>query len=370
MKPKQAESRFNLSEEMMARIIGSASDFIAIIDRGGRIVFLNTQAEVIGGYSLKEMEGHPISVYWKDKGLWEAHLEHVLRTGEPERFETRIFDKSGGEHVLEVTVLPFMETPRSLAFMGRNVTDIRRLETEAIEKTRALEGRTRDLDAFVFSVSHDLRTPVISVLGFANLLFKKYRDQLDEKGIQYLDHLIKEANFMDQCVQDILRASRVGRSGEAKEMIPLGEVIQETLTKLEKAIKEKQAEIHVREDLPSVYYTRSELVQVCVNLVSNALKFAKDDTPPRIDIRALDLGQEYEILVTDNGIGIDPIHHDKIFAIFYRIKEKKAEGTGAGLFILKRIVENHGGRAWVESKEGEGATFHVTIPKLDAEPGP
>jgi light-regulated signal transduction histidine kinase (bacteriophytochrome) len=209
------------------------------------------------------------------------------------------------------------------------------------------------------------------VASYTQLLARRYKDKLDEPAQEFIGFAVSGAQRMQAFIQDLLRYSRVGTRGRPFERLDLGEIVGRVLENLRFAINEKNAEVTVGE-LPSVEGDRLQLTQLFQNLISNALKFSAD-RPLKIDVKAVQKDGVWEFTVSDNGIGLAPEDADRIFVIFQRLHTRQEyEGTGIGLAISKKIVERHGGRIWVESRKGEGATFHFTLPEKEegSEPAP
>ncbi len=245
-----------------------------------------------------------------------------------------------------------------------------RLEEEITERTRAegaLRARNRELESFVYTASHDLRTPLVSIEGFARLLEEDYADRLDSEGREYLWRVRANAADMDSLLSDLLELSRVTRTQEPKATVSVAEVVAQALQQLDHAIKDSGATVVVPEDLPTVCASATRLRQVFTNLVSNAIKFSREGAAPQVEIGWEKLPNAYRFLVRDNGIGIPEQYRERVFELFTRLKEKDVTGTGIGLAIVTRIVEDHGGELGVESRASEGSTFWFTLPH--EEPG-
>jgi len=217
-------------------------------------------------------------------------------------------------------------------------------------------------------VSHDLKEPLISIEGYSKILLKDYRDRIDDDGREYLGSVVQSSARMKNLIDDLLTLSRVGRTTEATETVSAGEAVQEIIHDLQFTLTEKHVQIIVAPDLPQVRYNRTQLSMVFRNLISNAMKFnTKPD--PRITIDVKEDPDEFVFSVADNGIGIEGQYFDRIFMIFQRLqRSEEFRGTGAGLTIVKKIVENHKGRIWLDSTLGVGTTFYFTIPKTPLVP--
>jgi len=239
-----------------------------------------------------------------------------------------------------------------------------RLFEETRRNTEQLARANKELENFVFTVSHDLKSPIVSIHGFSTMLLNEYRDKLDEEALHYLDRIQYNINQMERLIQDLLELSRVGQVVNPFENVDVGKIVQTALSELQYQWEEKGIEIVVAPNLPTLYCDRARIVQVFTNLIGNAIKYMGDNPHPRIEIGYKDQGNQHLFFIRDNGIGIDKAYHEKIFDLFYTLKEVQGvEGTGVGLTIVKRIIENHQGQIWVESEKGKGSTFYFTIPK-------
>ena len=242
------------------------------------------------------------------------------------------------------------------------------LETKVQERTKELEQRARELERsnaeleqFAYVASHDLQEPLRTISSYTELLAEEYRDRLDEEANEYIDFIVDGAARMQQLIKDLLAFSRVETKGKAFAPSSCESVIQKVLVNLKLAIEERQAVV-TYDALPAVVADESQMHQLLQNLISNALKF-RSQAPPYIHISATLHQDEWEFCVRDNGIGIDPEYFEQIFEIFQRLHSRRHyAGTGIGLAICRKIVQRHGGRIWVDSAPGEGASFYFTLP--------
>ncbi|NIQ39894.1 MAG: PAS domain-containing protein [Proteobacteria bacterium] len=196
--------------DFATEVLNLVSDFVVITDCDGKVVYLNPQAMAIAKNS-----GSPLFSSWKDGGIWKDRLKRVLKTRSQENWEVEIRDRSGTSRVFQVAMVPLKKSQEqvvAVGIVGRDVTELRRQEADLKQKVEQLKACIGGLEELAFAMSHDLRTPVISVQGFANLLVKKYRNRLDDKGIEYLDRLKKEADRLDRLLQDLTSKSRVHKS--------------------------------------------------------------------------------------------------------------------------------------------------------------
>lgn len=224
-----------------------------------------------------------------------------------------------------------------------------------------LARSNRDLEQFAYVASHDLQEPLRMVAAYTQLLAERYQGKLDEQADKYIHYAVDGALRMQTLVNDLLAFSRVGRRGDGPEPTDCNLAVQTAIANLQVAIEQNGARVLV-DDLPTIPANRSELVQLFQNLIGNAIKF-RSSAPPEIHIAASKGEAEWLFAVADNGIGIAPEHADTIFAIFKRLHtHAEYPGSGIGLAICKKIVEQHGGRIWVESAPGPGSTFKFILP--------
>ncbi len=243
---------------------------------------------------------------------------------------------------------------------------IQKLQRQLVEQNQELVRSNRELERFAHVVSHDLQQPLQSITGFAQLIQLKYQDYPDETILNYLDRILDSGSRMQRLIQDLLIYSRVG--GEALEFqeVDCNQVLHQVINDLQAAIIEKQA-ILTYEHLPCVLGNETQLLQLLQNLIANAIKFVAPNTTPQIKIAATKQAEYWLFEVQDNGIGIEAHNLEQIFEIFQRTKAAKDyPGSGVGLATCRKIVENHGGKIWVDSQPGIGTTFYFTIKDASA----
>ncbi|MFC1855506.1 ATP-binding protein [Thermodesulfobacteriota bacterium] len=226
-----------------------------------------------------------------------------------------------------------------------------------------IERMNDELMSFSDVVSHDLKSPLTSIIGMADLLMHEDSFEDTEKIVHFLDRITSNGRIMNTIINDLTEWSRIGREEKAKEDIPVGDMIKNIIHDNILKVNELGAKVEVEENLPTLYFSRARLYQVFSNLIRNALKFLREDVTAEIKIGSKEEDREYIINISDNGIGIEKKYLSEIFLMFSRLKDVEVEGTGAGLAIVKKILEESGGRIWVESKKGEGTTFFVAIKK-------
>lgn len=219
----------------------------------------------------------------------------------------------------------------------------------------------RELQQFAYIASHDLQEPLRMVTSYLQLLDRRYRDELDDDAREFIGFAVEGAQRMQQQIMDLLTYSRITSRGRPPMPVDPAAALAEAITRLELKVAETGAEICIG-PMPVVRADPSQLAQVFQNLIGNALTFRSSE-PPRIRVGAVEEKGAVRFSVSDNGIGIAPEYHDRIFQMFQRLHPRdRYPGSGIGLAIIQRIVERHGGRVWLESAEGEGSTFFFTLP--------
>jgi len=253
----------------------------------------------------------------------------------------------------------------------QEIRERKRTEKALIENEKKLEAtlaeladKNTELETFVYTVSHDLKTPIVTIEGFIGALREDFGDQIDENAEKYLNYMSDASRRMEILINDLLYLSRIGRLPERKIEFSFDDLMKKVLKTLQPLIDESGVILKVEKVLPLIYGEIERLSQVMENLLSNAVKYiGKENPAPQIDVGAIEQGGQKVLFVRDNGIGIEKNYYQKIFEIFQRLPagKKIGEGTGVGLTIVKRIIEHHGGKIWLESELGKGTTFFFTL---------
>lgn len=266
-------------------------------------------------------------------------------------------------YVASTAILLYILVSRYYRTIHEKLRELETLNSTLKAQAHKLEATNKDLEQFAQITSHDLQEPLRTITGFLTLLDKKYKTSLDEAAQGYIQFAVDGAERMQKIIQDLLALSRVGRTADQLEQVDLNDMVKEVCTLQSQLINDTRAKIQCHQ-LPTVTAHRQALEQVFQNLLGNALKYIEKDTPPSVHITATDLGDSWKIIVKDNGIGIHEEYYEKIFLPFQRLhSSSEYTGTGIGLAIVKKIIENQGGHIWVESKPGSGSTFYFTLPK-------
>ena len=369
----KAEQALEISERRMRLIIENAYDAYVAMDREGAIVDWNPQAERVFGWTREEAIGRLLSDTIIPQRMRTQHLTglvHYLHTGEGpllnRRVEVQALRRDGGEFPVEMTIST-MRIEDSVIFSAfiHDISDRIRAKEELERTADELRRSNEELEQFAYIASHDLQEPLRMVASYTQLLERRYGAQLDDAAREFIGYAVDGAKRMQQFITGLLRYSRVATEPRVLEPVNLHAAFQAAVANLRIAIEESGATVEAR-SLPVVRGDPRQLAQLFQNLIGNALKFRKPGEPPRVEVWAERDGDFWRVSVRDNGIGLDPRFSDRVFTIFQRLHTRdEYEGTGLGLAICKKIVERHGGRIWVESREGEGATFSFTLPAAD-----
>ncbi|MBN1840692.1 MAG: PAS domain S-box protein [Deltaproteobacteria bacterium] len=358
---KRTEMALRESEKKYSILVENSLTGI-YIDQDEKIVFANNRFAEIYGYPMEELIGMDTwrLVHPEDRPLTNRTRARRLK-GEsvPSEYLARGMTKAG-ETIWIARRNVLIEYQGRPAILG-NIVDI----SQQKHAEEELRKTNEELKNFVNVVSHDLKTPIISIQGFSARLRKNYQEKLGEKGRRYISQIETSARRMEALVSDLLELSRIGRVVSAFSDVSSIEIVKNATAGLQDRLKDRGIKLAVAENLPRIHCDGERIYQVFENLIVNAIKFMGDSENPKIEIGYEDKGAFHQFHVRDNGIGIDPKWHRKVFDIFHRLKEiEDQEGTGLGLAILYRIVSNHGGKVWVESEKGKGATFYFTLAKL------
>ena len=363
---RERTAQLKETEERYRSIIELSPDTI-VIHSEGRYVFVNPAAvRLFGAEDPNEIVGKKVLdlVHPNYRELvkeWIKCVEENKDRTPP--MEVKILRLDGSAMEVESAVAPIIYMGKSaMQVIIRDITARKMAEEELHKLTEELKRSNQDLMQFASAASHDLQEPLRGIGGFMKLLEKRYKGKLDEKADEYIDYVVDDVKRMQMLIQDLLEYSRVSAKGKVFSPANCSVVLEQALSNLRSAIEESGAAV-THDLLPTVMGDDAQLIRLFQNLIGNAIKFRSLE-PVKIHVSAKREGDEWIFSVLDTGIGINPKQAERIFVIFERLHTRQEySGTGIGLAICKRIVERHGGRIWVESEPGTGATFFFTIPE-------
>ncbi|MEZ4524547.1 MAG: PAS domain S-box protein [Desulfobacterales bacterium] len=356
------------SELRMRNIFNALEEAVLVLSPQRKLMNANRAAEEIFGYCTQELFEAETDILHVDEAHYtefEKRIRDAFEQGQTAEFEFTARRKNGEIFPTEHTVSLLKDDSDKTVGMVSVIRDIsqRKKAEEILQKTLAdLELSNTELEQFAYIASHDLQEPLRAVAGFLQLLQNRYQDRLDEKGHHYIERSVKAAHRMQTLINDILTLSRVNTRGQGFALTDLNFILERTLEDLEPVIRNANAHISCTR-LPCVDADANQIQSLLQNLLGNAVKYVEEKEPV-VEITCTEAQKDYHFCVKDNGIGIDPRFHERIFQIFQRLHtEKEYPGTGLGLALCRKIVERHGGTIWVESESGKGSVFHFTLPK-------
>lgn len=368
-------ARVNESLSQLAAIVESSQDAIIAKTLDGLITTWNPGAERLYGYTTEEAIGKHISMLQPpDKPNDLPWIMDKLRAGETVSFyETQRRHKSGQLIDVSLTISPIRDENgevTSAATIARDITehrradDLLRRQSDELEAANAdLQQKNEDMEQFVYSASHDLKSPLVSITGLLGMLKKRLsEDNNDSELIDIVQRTEKTALRMRQGINDLLELSRIGQVRHKIEMVDLNAVINQTITRQSERITSAGIDVRYDHNLATIFGDHDRLTQLFSNLLDNAIIYGCNGDNKTVEITGHQQDDQVLVCVRDNGPGIDPQYHERIFRVFHRIDEHH-EGTGVGLAIVKRIAEQHKGRVWIESNCNQGAAFWVALPK-------
>jgi light-regulated signal transduction histidine kinase (bacteriophytochrome) len=293
-------------------------------------------------------------------GRWEGELEKTKADGArvivASRWSLRRDERGSPAAILE--------TNNDVTERKRRTDEIQRLNAELARRSVELESTNKELEAFAYSVSHDLRAPLRHMAGYAELLQKRIGSTLDEKSQRYMAMMLESAKRMGSLIDDLLSFSRIGRAETQKTLVSLDQLVKEALAEIRQDTEGRNISWKIGA-LPAFYGDRSMLRLALVNLISNAVKFTRPRPDAEIEIgSAAGDGNDVVVFVRDNGVGFDMKYANKLFGVFQRLHATDTfEGTGIGLATVQRILHRHGGKVWAEGLVNQGATFYFSAPR-------
>ncbi len=367
---KQAEEALRESEDRYRDLVECSEYLICTHDLQGQILSVNQEGARLVGYSKRDLLNKNIRdlLVPRFRDEFATYLDTVQKYRVAKGF-MRVRTATGEDRILEYrNTLRTEGVPSPIVrAIAHDITERMNVEKALKDKSGELARSNEDLEQFAYVASHDLQEPLRTVTSYVQLLARRYQGKLDSDADEFIGFATDAAVRMWKLINDLLAYSRVGMRGGELEPTDSEAVLVQTVSDLKVTVEENGALV-THDPLPMVMADRPQLGQLFQNLIGNAIKFRRDE-PPRVHVSASRNGNGWTFSVRDNGIGIAPEYSERIFVIFQRLHNREQYvGTGIGLAVCKKIVERHGGRIWVKSEVGKGATFYFILPAVKLEP--
>jgi len=362
---KTTEDALKATQERYKEILGNIQDAYIRADKNGKIMMANVSAAETYRYnSPEEMIGIKAATFYKNPDERVEVLEKLNKYGKIENNEIEAIRKDGTTFIASQNAQFYYDDQgeiQGIETLVRDITEKKQAEIEINKGLKKLEQSNKELEQFAYITSHDLREPLRMITSFLQLLKRRYKDKLDQDANEFIDFAVEGAKRLDTMTNDLLQYSQLNSQKRKISPVNFENVLNETLINLKVPIEENKAVI-THDPLPTIYGDEKLKMQLFQNIIGNALKY-RDKSTPHIHISAKKEKNQYLFSISDNGIGMSKDHLNRIFTIFQRLHTRtEYEGTGIGLAISKKIVEQQGGQIWVESEVGKGTTFYFTIP--------
>src|ERR1051326_6699000 len=373
---KRAEVALHNSEERLRLAIANVTSYaILTLDSQGHVATWNAGAERIKGYRAEEIIGKHFSCFYPPQDVLAGKPEMKLRIAARDgRMEDE--GRGAGEDCARVwgsvvitnmrntqgELIGFSKVTRDLTERKNAEERIQALNHNLEHHVAELTAANRELDAFTYSLAHDLRAPLRHIHGFATILMENFQEKADDEAKRLLGKILKSSKEMGVMVDDLLNFARLGRVELQRTRVDLAQMVEEVKRQLEPDMQGRSINWEV-DALPTVSGDPALLRQVLVNLLSNAVKYTSKEPDAQIKVGSRNGGSEITMFVRDNGAGFEMQYAEKLFRVFQRLhRAEEFEGTGVGLANVRRIIERHGGRIWAEGAPGKGATFYFSLP--------
>lgn len=341
---------------------------VILVDQYRNILFVNKPAEQMFGYPSLEIVGkpHDILIPIRLRKIHEEHMTNYFKSPKIRPMgiglELSGLRKDGSEFPVEIS-LSFVNTKNGLLVISMisDITQRKEIERSLQKHSEELASMNEELESFSYSVSHDLKTPVRTLIGFSELLLGDYADKHGEEEVEYLERIRNGAMRMSELIDDMLELSKVSRQEMIRKETNMSEIAENIISDLHSAEPDRKVKVSIQQNLNAT--VDKKLIKfVLTNLIGNAWKFTSKTENPHIEFGELQINGQPSYYVKDNGVGFEMRFKDRLFVPFQRLhSEKEFPGTGIGLAIVDRVIKRHGGKIWAESEVGKGATFYFTI---------
>jgi|YNPNPStandDraft_1061719.scaffolds.fasta_scaffold12144_2 PAS domain S-box-containing protein len=371
---KELEERLKASERQYRKLFEHMQDAVFQADPDGRITALNRAgSRMLGCERPEEVIGEPIEAFYLSQADWERLRKELFERGSVADHTSFVRGKDGRVLAISISAHLIMDkTGECLGIEGvaRDVTERVKMEKQLQEYAADLEKKNEELESLVYSVTHDFKSPLMVIGGLANRLERMIGHDADPRIKEYVSWIRTSASKMEKMVNDLLGFYKADKTPAAcEEDIPMTSLVDTVLRDAEPLAQQKGISLRKEGGFPAVRGYRHRLYQVLYNLVDNAIKYMDQTEGAFVEVGCAQREGEHCFYVRDNGPGIPPEHHHKVFQIFYTLEPERVSGTGIGLSIAKKIVELHGGRIWLESEPGKGTTFFFTLSGAGPAPG-
>lgn len=340
----------------LAAVFDGSPEPVAVIDGAGRLCYANPPCAALFGCAGEDLVGRTVGDGAPFTGV-EAD------PGQASRGSFELCRGQGESRWVSWSATPLCDDEGA----GLGAVVFLRDDTERRRDEQRWSRRRDDLEQTIRAVAHDLRSPLVSVLGFSRLLHDDFGGLLGERGLHYLERIAEAGRTMESLIRELLDFARIGNAGEQRVPVDPLEVLEQLRGELKPRLDAAGVELRLPAEPPMLLCDRTRMYQLCSNLIGNALEHMGPCERPCVEVEVREDGDSHLLVVRDNGRGVDPAQHQRIFEMFHSIPRAGGrKGTGIGLAIVKKIAELHGGRAWVENAPGAGAAFHVRLPHPDA----
>lgn len=363
---KRLEDRLRSSEQDYRDLFDNMQDIVCRIGDEGKIVALNRAGARILGFEKPEaLLGKKLRPFYASRSEWTRFEKELGENGFLEDHIVHLRRRDGQVLAMSVNAHILIDDrgwPTGMDGVFRDVSERARMEDQLHSYASDLEKKNEELESLIYSITHDFKSPLLVIGGMVTRLHRVASSCLGEKGLEYLEWIRINVNKMDRMVADLLEFYRADKTLIPFETVSTGALVETVIRDAEPLAKEKGIVLRKQGPFALVQGYRSRLYQVLYNLVENAIKYTDRTAGATVEIGCALGDKEHVFRVSDCGPGIPPEHQAKVFQIFYTLEPEEVSGTGIGLSIARKIIQNHGGRIWVESELGEGSTFYFTLP--------